>query len=185
MYNERINKAFVMAADYHKDQLRKGEKHPYIIHPFEVFLVCQDLDCEEDTLIAALLHDVIEDTECSEEDVREEFGENVLKIVRSNTETNKSLSWKERKQHTVDTLDGRTQEELKMFIADKYVNLKSFISAYERKGEDMWKAFHAGKEQQKWYHEELYKALDRLLDKNEKTSEYLKAFRDGLDRLFG
>jgi len=185
MYSERINKAFVMAADFHRNQLRKGENHPYIIHPFEVFLVCYDLNCEEDTLVAALLHDVVEDTDCTEDDVRNEFGSNVLKIVISNTETDKSLSWKERKQHTLDTLDGRTQEELKMFLADKYVNLNSFINAYNLKGEKMWEAFHAGKEQQKWYHNELYRKLNDLLENNDKTREYLDAFKDGCSYLFG
>jgi len=185
MYSQKINDAFVLAADYHRDKLRKGENHPYIIHPFEVFIACYDMGCEEDTLIAAILHDVIEDTPCSEEEIQSKFGNNVLKIVMGNTETDKSQSWDTRKQHTIDTLAQRNQEELKMFLADKYVNLKSFINAYDIKGDRAWEAFRAGKDKQKWYHEEIYKTLDKLMDKNEKTEEYLKAFNEGCAYLFG
>ncbi len=77
---ELINKAFKLADDMHKDQLRKSGE-PYIVHPIAVALILADLGMDEDTIVAGLLHDVVEDTPYTNEQLEKDFGEDVMILV--------------------------------------------------------------------------------------------------------
>ena len=71
-----IEKAYRMAADAHKDQKRKSGE-PYIIHPLCVAIILADLELDKESIAAGLLHDVVEDTVMTEEELTEEFGPEV------------------------------------------------------------------------------------------------------------
>ena len=75
-----INKAYSIAEDMHNGQLRKSGE-PYIIHPIEVARILAELGMDDETLVAGLLHDVIEDTPYTKEQLKAEFGEEVLLLV--------------------------------------------------------------------------------------------------------
>ena len=77
---EGIKKAYELAAKMHDGQLRKSGE-PYIIHPVEVAKILASLGMDEQTIIAGLLHDVVEDTEYTEEQLKEDFGEEVTLLV--------------------------------------------------------------------------------------------------------
>ena len=80
-YNlEGIKKAYETAEKMHKGQLRKSGE-PYIIHPVETAKILAGLGMDEQTIIAGLLHDVVEDTEYTEEQLKAEFGEEVALLV--------------------------------------------------------------------------------------------------------
>ena len=76
-----IRKALEYAAVYHKEGVRKGSNVPYIVHPFEVALILQENGMEEKIIVAGLLHDTLEDTELTAEQLKEEFGEDILQLV--------------------------------------------------------------------------------------------------------
>ena len=85
---EKLQKAYELARSAHEGQNRvSGE--PYITHPLEVAYILADLELDTDTLVGALLHDVVEDTEYTLEDVKKEFGENVAIIVDGVTKLGK------------------------------------------------------------------------------------------------
>lgn len=85
---EEIKKAFEFAARLHNGQYRISEE-PYIIHPVEVAKILTDLMVDKNTIKAALLHDVIEDTDTKPEEIRELFGDDVLSLVMGVTKLGK------------------------------------------------------------------------------------------------
>lgn len=80
----KISKAFIFGADAHETQMRSSGE-PYFTHPVEVACILADVKMDVDTIIAALLHDVVEDTEFTAEDIAERFGEKVSQLVEGVT----------------------------------------------------------------------------------------------------
>ena len=83
-----IAKAYKVAGEAHKDQLRKSGE-PYIIHPLNVAIILADLELDKETIVAGILHDVVEDTIMTEEDLIREFGEDVAQLVDGVTKLEK------------------------------------------------------------------------------------------------
>ncbi len=83
-----VMKAYEYAKMMHKDQKRKSGE-PYIIHPVNVAIILADLDMDVETIIAALLHDVVEDTSATYDDVKNMFSEDIANIVDGVTKLNK------------------------------------------------------------------------------------------------
>ena len=83
-----IQKAYQTAAEAHKDQKRKSGE-PYIIHPLNVAIVLADLELDKETIVAGILHDVVEDTIMKEEDLKREFGDDVALLVDGVTKLEK------------------------------------------------------------------------------------------------
>ena len=83
-----IEKAFLFAREHHEGQFRVS-KEPYIIHPVEVAKILISLKTDTHTVVAAFLHDILEDTDTSPETIQKEFGEDVLSIVQGVTKLGK------------------------------------------------------------------------------------------------
>ena len=96
-----IHEAIIFAALAHEGQKRKGTDVPYIVHPFEVAQILTKAGASESVICAGLLHDTVEDTEVTLEEIRQKFGGEVAGMVSVMTE-DKSLSWEERKQKAVE-----------------------------------------------------------------------------------
>ena len=90
-----IQEAARFATKAHEGMLRKGGKMPYIYHPLEVALLVSRMTKDEEVIAAGYLHDVLEDTAVTEEELEQAFGRRVLELVKAETE-DKSLSWEER-----------------------------------------------------------------------------------------
>lgn len=126
---EKLLMAAEFAAKKHKDQKRKGVNgEPYINHPIEVAYILANVGKIEDTdiLIAAILHDTIEDTETSESEVSNRFGENVAKMVMEVTD-DKSLSKAERKQMQIEHAPHLSDGAKQIKIADKINNISDIV----------------------------------------------------------
>ena len=161
IYSTKIHKAIEFATIKHQNQKRKGSGLPYIVHPMEVMQILTENDCTEDVIIAGLLHDTLEDTATKNEEIEKEFGKTVLNIVLAESE-DKSKSWKERKQHTIKSLQNESIEAKLVCCADKLSNVKSMYSDLQNKNDSFWKRFNAPKENIKWYYEEIVKSLSEL-----------------------
>lgn len=153
-----------MAVKAHSGQLRKASKTPYIFHPFRVAEIVQSAGQSEGVIIAALLHDVLEDTDVTEKEIEERFGRQVLEWVRGACEPEHATkSWQERKEHTIRYLKEAPFEIAMIICADKLDNLRSIKKDYEMMGEKLWGCFNQPKEKQLWYYSELVRSFKRLV----------------------
>ena len=75
-----VKKAYYYAYDLHKNQIRQSGE-PYITHPLNVAYILADMHADKDTIIAGLLHDTLEDTSISKEDIAHDFNQNVANLV--------------------------------------------------------------------------------------------------------
>ncbi|HWO97621.1 MAG TPA: HD domain-containing protein [Bacillus sp. (in: firmicutes)] len=153
-----IDKAIQFAAVAHEGQYRKGTKIPYVVHPVSVGFLLQSIGCDEEVIAAGILHDTVEDTDTELDDIRREFGERVAKLVLSASEPDKTLTWEERKTHTIESLKQAGEDTVIITLADKIHNLRTLLLDWQQNGDKVWEKFNRGKEKQKWYHESVYEA---------------------------
>lgn len=121
----KVNAAFLFALRVHGKQTRKDGK-PYIVHPFSVATELAKNGAGDDLVCAGLLHDTIEDGGVAPEELRREFGDEVLRLVLFDTE-NKELSWKERKDATLNALENCDRKCAMLICADKLSNIRDVL----------------------------------------------------------
>ena len=118
---EKLDYAILFATKAHDGQRRKTDNVDMIFHPFTVGMILQRAGMNEDTVIAGILHDVVEDTKYTINDIEKIFGNNVRKIVDEVTE-NKSLEWKQRKIEAIEKVRKASFEGKMVECADKINN---------------------------------------------------------------
>lgn len=159
--NATCGSAIRFAVAAHAGQTRKGSSEPYITHPTEAAIILAQMGADDELIAAGLLHDTLEDTGTTAEELEEAFGKHVLTLVQSDSE-NKALSWEERKQATLDALQSAGREEQMLALADKLANMRSIAKDFSDIGDALWQRFNRGYEQQKWYYTGLHTALGAL-----------------------
>jgi myo-inositol-1(or 4)-monophosphatase len=158
-----IEEAIYFATTAHAGQKRKGTDIPYILHPLEAGAIATKFEFNEAVICAAILHDVVEDTDVPLSAIRKRFGERVAFLVSAESE-DKRNSWKERKENTLTVLRETTDEGVKIVaLCDKLSNIRAIYNDYKALGEALWQKFNVkDREQQKWYYTELVKSLSSL-----------------------
>lgn len=177
-----IQKAIIFATLKHQNQKRKGTNIPYIVHPMEVMQILTEMGCKETVIIAGILHDTLEDTDTTPEEIRNNFGDDVLSIVQTESE-DKSKTWKERKQATIDELKAASQETKLVCFADKFSNIRSMLRDKEEIGPELWKRFNAGKDDIEWYYRSIAKEL-KSIKINETSCELYNEFVNTINSVF-
>lgn len=135
MYSYKVEQAIRAASVLHQDQLRKGAVPlPYISHLMAVALILADYTHDEDTIVAALLHDTLEDTDYTLEEIKEDFGGPVAEIVLTLTEPREDsrgkIPWLEQKKLYAKQLKNGSQKALMVAAADKAHNFRCFVEEY-------------------------------------------------------
>lgn len=167
----KLDNAILFASKAHEGMKRKGFNLPYFFHPLEVLNLVSYLTEDEDILSAAVLHDTVEDTSVTIEEIRENFGDRVAEMVGEESENKrdglpKSESWLIRKQEAIEEIKNTKNIGTKMVcLGDKVSNLRSFNMLKLQYGEDMWNCFNM-KDPTKhyWYYNSLKEALVELED---------------------
>lgn len=154
-----IEKAFQFALNKHEGQFRKGTDTPYITHPFAVGMILKHYQYSDAVIAAGILHDTLEDTETTQNELLEVFGKEVLELVQATSEEDTSLSWEDRKQHTIDELPFKTSDQLAIIIADKLHNIRSIQDDVNKLGEVVWDRFNREKSKQAWYYTSVVNEL--------------------------
>jgi (p)ppGpp synthase/HD superfamily hydrolase len=156
---EMVEKALHIASKAHEGQYRKLTEIPYITHPVAVGMLLMKAGYPDNVVAAGILHDTVEDTSLTLEDLKREFGEKTAEIVAGCSEPDKSLSWEKRKEHTIEFLKTASKEIRAVACADKLHNIRSIRNDYELIGDEVWERFKRGKEKQRWYFMNVVESL--------------------------
>lgn len=165
----KFDDALTFAVKAHAGMTRKRDKIPFILHPMEVATIAATMTNDEDVLSAALLHDVVEDTPMTLDEVEKAFGSRVAALVASETENKRpelpsSETWKVRKEESLEVLRTTTDRGVQiLWLADKLANMRSFARIHEHEGDAMWHGFNQkDPREQKWYFESVLRTLECL-----------------------
>jgi hypothetical protein len=149
IYTQKIQKAVEFAIQTHEideKQKRKGKDIPYITHPLTVGLILSIAGASEDVVIAGILHDTIEDSVVTKEMIALQFGENVMQLVLSVTEQDKSKSWEVRKAEALEHIKTFSHDSLLLKSGDVIANTREILADYKKDGDIMFSKFNAPKE---------------------------------------
>jgi (p)ppGpp synthase/HD superfamily hydrolase len=172
-YSDRINHAFAFAAKHHDQQVRKGTRLPYLTHPANVAVILTRYGQDEDTVVAGILHDVIEDCvrdrytrDTLEQRIGEKFGQGVLDTVlavtqRRTDDDGVELSSEEQKADYLERLARAGEQARWVCAADKIHNGSSILADLKRTEypETVWGRFNVGREGTVRWYRRVYERL--------------------------
>ncbi len=154
-----VTRAKLFATEKHRGQLRKGTEIPYITHPTKVVEILESVTDDEEVIAAGWLHDVPEDQDVSLAEIGRLFGSRVARMVGDVTEPDKSLPWTVRKFLAREHVFKMDEGSLLLKSADMLANTDDIANSFREKGESMFDAFNAKKDDQRSDKEELLAAL--------------------------
>ena len=149
-HHKLIRTALKFAAERHAGQVRKSTTVPYLVHPVEVGLYLQNLGMAHDTIIAGYLHDTIEDTDTTYEELAEVFGKKIADVVLELSEVSKKRALKKAVNYS--------PEAVKVKTADLMCNVSDLLDDYNKIGDATFDRFAHGKKTL-----DHYKAMAELL----------------------
>ena len=167
---ELLDRAIIFAVKAHAGTERRGKGFPYIIHPMEAVEIVATITPDQELLAAAALHDTVEDTDVTIDQIREEFGERIANLVASESDVmiqgvSEEDSWHARKQAAIDRLARAPHDAKIVALGDKLSNMRAIARDYAVKGDELWKIFHApDPSDHEWHYRGLAASLRELSD---------------------
>ena len=165
-----LDRAILFAVRAHAGTERRGKGFPYIVHPLEAVEIVATMTADQELLAAAVLHDTVEDTDTTMEQIRAEFGERVAEIVEAESdeahESQDSIeNWRKRKQAAIDRLAGASRDTKMVALGDKLSNMRAIARDYAVQGDALWNLFHAkDRKDHEWHYRGLAASLVELSD---------------------
>ena len=181
-----LDRAVVFAVRAHAGTERRGKGFPYIVHPLEAVGIVATMTSDQDLLSAAVLHDTVEDTDITLEQIRAEFGNRIASLVATETdmpvgEMNLEKNWRIRKQAAIDRLASASRDAKIVALGDKLSNMRAIARDYSIQGDALWNLFRVKeRKDHEWHYRGLVSALSELDD----TFAY-KEFSQLVDEVFG
>ena len=182
---ELLDRAILFAVKAHAGTERRGKGFPYIVHPMEAMEIVATITPDQELLAAAALHDVVEDTAVTADEIRAEFGPRIAELVVAESDVfpegvSEEDSWHARKQAAIDRLAAATHDAKIVALGDKLSNMRAIARDHAVKGDDLWKIFHAKDPKD---HEWHYRGLAASLKELEDTFAY-REFVSLIDQVF-
>ncbi|MBR4480730.1 MAG: bifunctional (p)ppGpp synthetase/guanosine-3',5'-bis(diphosphate) 3'-pyrophosphohydrolase [Prevotella sp.] len=183
---ELLDRAIMFAVRAHAGTERRGKGFPYIVHPLEAVEIVATMTPDQELLAAAALHDTVEDTDVTIEQIRAEFGDRIASLVASDSDEKVSgvsaeQSWVIRKQAAINRLSHASREAKTVALGDKLSNMRAIARDYAMQGDDLWNLFRVkDRRDHEWHYRGLADALRELQD----TFAY-KEFESLIDQVFG
>lgn len=181
-----LDRAITTAVTAHANTERRGKGFPYIVHPMEAVEIVATITPDQELLAAAALHDVVEDTDMNIEQIRQDFGERIARLVDAESDkftegVSETDSWHDRKQAAIDRLATASRDAKIVALGDKLSNMRAIYRDYTVQGDKLWNIFHApnGKPDHEWHYRGLAQSLNELSD----TFAY-KEFAELIDKVF-
>lgn len=168
-----LDRAIVFAVKAHHNTERRGKGFPYIVHPMEAVEIVATMTTDQDLLAAAALHDTVEDTEVTVEQIRQEFGDRIASLVHAESDqlngevftggANEEETWHARKQAAIDRLAAAPHDAKIVALGDKLSNMRAIWRDYQTKGDELWNIFHVkDKASHEWHYRGLAASLSEL-----------------------
>ena len=180
-----LDRAIVFAVRAHAGTERRGKGFPYIIHPMEAVEIVATMTPDQELLAAAALHDTVEDTDVTIEQIRTEFGERVASFVAAESDephqSRDSIeNWRARKQAAINRIACASHDAKIVALGDKLSNMRAIARDYAQQGDQLWDLFHAkDPKDHEWHYRGLANALSELRD----TFAY-KEFEELINQVF-
>jgi len=165
-----LDRAIIFAVRAHAGTERRGKGFPYIVHPMEAVEIVATMTRDQELLAAAALHDTVEDTDTTVEQIREEFGDRIASLVASESDIvleglPAEDSWHARKQAAIDRLARASHDAKIVALGDKLSNMRAIARDYAQQGDALWNLFHAkDPKDHEWHYRGLADALRELED---------------------
>ena len=181
-----LDRAIIFAVRAHAGTERRGKGFPYIVHPMEAVEIVATMTPDQELLAAAALHDTVEDTDVTIEQIRTEFGERVASFVAAESDEphqrrDSIENWRARKQAAIDRIARASRDAKIVALGDKLSNMRAIARDYAQQGDALWDLFHAkDPKDHEWHYRELADALSELHD----TFAY-KEFDNLINQVFG
>ena len=185
LFSSDVERALRSALDAHAGQTRKGSGTPYISHPMHVALMLARAGADDATLVAGLLHDVVEDCEgWDDARVRVEFGDEVADAVAALTEV-PGRPWEVRKETALAHVPSMCARAAAIKAADKIHNMRSLTARLDEAAteEDAWRPFSRGPEATIEFAERLVAALRARLTELERYPDLCAELQQAYDAL--
>lgn len=165
-----LDRAIVFAVKAHAGTERRGKGFPYIVHPMEAVEIVATITPDQELLAAAALHDTVEDTNVTIEQIRAEFGDRIASLVGAETDLviegqSEQDSWHDRKRAAIDRLSKASRDAKIVAMGDKLSNMRAIARDYAVQGDALWSLFHAtDPKDHEWHYRGLADALRELKD---------------------
>lgn len=182
---ELLDRAIVVAVKAHAGTERRGKGYPYIVHPMEAVEIVATMTADQELLAAAILHDTVEDTEVTVEQLKAEFGERVASLVADESDVmpegmTEEASWHQRKQAAIDRLSKASHDAKMVALGDKLSNMRAIARDYAEIGDEIWNRFHTkDPKEHEWHYRGLADALRELKD-----TEAYREFESLINQVF-
>jgi (p)ppGpp synthase/HD superfamily hydrolase len=181
-YSYAVEQAIRAASVLHKDQVRKGQvPYPYITHLTAVAMIVSDYTDDEDTIVASLLHDTLEDTDYTEKELEDDFGGAVRELVCSITEPKTDDTDTEnltaKKKQYLKQLSHASERALVIVAADKIHNMRSVVEEYFDNHSGFMADFGTSFDDRLMLYQEISNTLNRKL-RNVILSEFNSVFTE-------
>jgi hypothetical protein len=179
---EEIMKAFIYADHAHSGRLRTGTGIPAIQHPRQVGILCLMHTCDQELCIAGFLHEAVDSTAVTLEEIRERFGDRIADIVAACSEHDLPVPWQERKNHIIESLRHTSRDIKVVACANELHNLLTMLEQHELEGDKLWERLDRGRDEQEQFYRELVKSIGSDGFEQEELHWFLEA---AVECLFG
>ena len=165
-----LDRAIVFAVRAHAWTERRGKGFPYIVHPMEAVEIVATMTSDQELLAAAVLHDTVEDTDTTIEQIQAEFGDRIASLVASESDivldgVSEEDSWHARKQAAIDRLARASHDAKTVALGDKLSNMRAIARDYAQQGNALWNLFHVkDRKEHEWHYRGLADSLRELQD---------------------
>ena len=165
-----LDRAIVFAVKAHAGTERRGKGFPYIVHPMEAMEIVATMTPDQELLAAAALHDTVEDTDVTIEQIRAEFGDRVADLVKDESDVfvegvSEQDSWHDRKRAAIERIAKAPRDAKMVALGDKLSNMRAIARDYALKGDELWKIFHVkDRKDHEWHYRGLADSLRDLSD---------------------
>lgn len=167
---ELLDRAINFAVRAHAGTERRGKGFPYIVHPMEAVEIVATMTPDQELLAAAALHDTVEDTDVTVDQLRAEFGDRIADLVAAESDAfvegvSDEDSWHARKQAAIDRLAKAPHDAKMVALGDKLSNMRAIARDYAVQGDALWNLFHAkDPKDHEWHYRGLADSLRELQD---------------------